>query len=291
MIFFTPTSLENNESFTCINKSVESVKNNDISELNEFKNNKTSNSDESLQLLDTSCNIQAALNSIVYDETLNNNSINYTSTSLNNNVENVVLKSSINNCEVSLNDIDVTNENNISNVSSTSLSSYNHNNQSSFSTEPMQEVGASSNSNLKFSKTENTNNLPLFQNTKSNNELIMDIDQSNENEVLKNINKNSNVLENDEMSLNCIKNYMEKQSSQTDEISPIVSIEKHDDLIESNFQSNNSNSKETIKSTNFSKPVKLNMVTTEPYPKYTPTVEKALKKYENKQPKKDCIVM
>jgi len=41
-----------------------------------------------------------------------------------------------------------------------------------------------------------------------------------------------------------------------------------------------------------SKPVKLNnIVTTEPYPKYTPTVEKAIKKYENKQPKKDCIVM
>lgn len=40
------------------------------------------------------------------------------------------------------------------------------------------------------------------------------------------------------------------------------------------------------------KPDKLNnIVTTEPYPKYTPTVEKAIKKYENKQPKKDCIVM
>lgn len=36
---------------------------------------------------------------------------------------------------------------------------------------------------------------------------------------------------------------------------------------------------------------KISIVTTEPYPKYTPTVEKAIKKYENSQPKKECIVM
>jgi len=68
---------------------------------------------------------------------------------------------------------------------------------------------------------------------------------------------------------------------------------KDDNNIQLNSFINDSNLSESgvVKVKNYCKPIRLNVVTTEPYPKYTPTVEKAIKKYEDKQPKKECIVM
>lgn len=69
-------------------------------------------------------------------------------------------------------------------------------------------------------------------------------------------------------------------------------IEDNGNITQSNRRTNDFNSSDKLNSSKSdSKPSKLNMVSTEPYPKYTPTVEKAIKKYKNKEPKKECIVM
>lgn len=69
-------------------------------------------------------------------------------------------------------------------------------------------------------------------------------------------------------------------------------IEDNGNITQSNRRTNDFNSTDKLNSSKSdSKPIKLNMVSTEPYPKYTPTVEKAIKKYKNKEPKKECIIM
>lgn len=99
--------------------------------------------------------------------------------------------------------------------------------------------------------------------------------------------------------LDHIKNSSKNKFNQSgDKINNLKSI-MNNDLIEDNGnitqlnrRINDFNSSDKLNSSKSdSKPIKLNMVSTEPYPKYTPTVEKAIKKYKNKEPKKDCIIM
>jgi len=96
-------------------------------------------------------------------------------------------------------------------------------------------------------------------------------------------NSNTNVIKKS-------KKYNNSSSLKTNDDS-INSIENNDNILSNSFTNDSNLSEKIIESKSNSKPTKLNMVTTEPYPKYTPTVEKAIKKYENKQPKKECIVM
>jgi len=146
--------------------------------------------------------------------------------------------------------------------------------------------------NLSYAQeTEKDINLNLTDNRNSSNELM-----NGKKEVFSGVNnKHSEIVtskvDNHEHFLDSPKcNRKQQQLS--------LSIKTNDGYkIEGDIQSNNfindSHLSETgvVRVKNHSKPIRLNVVTTEPYPKYTPTVEKAIKKYEDKQPKKECIVM
>jgi hypothetical protein len=104
-------------------------------------------------------------------------------------------------------------------------------------------------------------------------------------------NKHSHIfndIENNETSSDYLPNKTEKELNQ-----PKLKdfIEDNRTIQLNNYTNGSDLSEKTVVSKSFNNPNKLNIVTTEPFPKYTPTVEKAIKKYENKQPKKECIVM
>lgn len=201
---------------------------------------------------------------------------------------------STNNCSLN-NNCTITNIK-VINDSPTSLNS-NDNHNKSLVNKYAQDMESNTNPKLKFLKGENTKKLPMSSNTNLSNELI-DVNDLSKNNFSDDSNKLSNVIneiENNDISIDCVKR---KKLNQPKEKYSNFTLKINNDLfedncnIESNSFMNDSNlSEKIIGSKNYSKPIKLNMVTTEPYPKYTPTVEKAIKKYENKQPKKECIVM
>jgi len=277
VIFFTPPkSIEN----PLICKHSESIK----------KNNQSSKSIKT-NINKNTLNIEESPNS------LNTNFINnpeYIGSCLNNN--SIVQKSPIIKCDVPLYNI-VTNDNYImQNANSSSLNNCNFQNNSK--NVCLQKMKNGENSKSKFFKTENTKKFPMISNAVSTDELMTDMNSSMEKDVMLSIdNDPSNELETSESSMNIIKNNTSCiQQSKNNNISSSLKTHEHlikdSDNILSNSSTNDSNLFEKlIYRGNYSKPTKLNMVTTEPYPKYTPTVEKAIKKYENKQPKKECIVM
>jgi len=228
------------------------------------KNSESIINDESSKSIKTNINT----NTFNVEESLNSlntnfiNNLEYTdSCSLNNNLEST--NTNVQKCDVTFNNI-ITNDNIVKNASSSSLNSCLQNKSKN---ECVQEM-------------ENVSNL---QSKLEKNDMFL-----NDNDYL-------NEIETSEISIGCIKNDTKNQSK-INNISS--SLKVHDDLIEVNdniqlnsFTNDTNLSKKIIENKNYNKPNKLNMVTTEPYPKYTPTVEKAIKKYENKQPKKECIVM
>lgn len=212
--------------------------------------------DESSKPIKTNVN----KNTFNIEESLNSsnsnfiNNLEYTdSCSLNNNLE----SSNTNVQKSEIKKCDISFNNIMKNTSSSSLNSCHFQNGSK---------------NECFQKMENVSN--------PQSKLEIDVIVLNDNDCL-------NKIETSESSIGCVIN---------NNISSSLKI--HDDLIKdndnvllNNFTDDSNLSKKIIENKNYSKPNKLNMVTTEPYPKYTPTVEKAIKKYENKQPKKECIVM
>jgi len=275
--FTPPKSIEN--SLNYLNEHSESI-----------RNDKSSQS-----IITNTLNIKESPNS------LNTNFIcnpEYTdSCSLQNNIASSntkVQKYPIKNCDVPLNNIITSDNNIIKNANSSSLNNRNFQNQSK--NVCVQKIKNDVNPKSKFFKTENTNKFPLISNPISTDELMIDMNSSMEKDVVHSIDNNhSNELETSESSIDCEK-YKKRQQPKYNNTSS--SLKTNDDLIGdndnilSNSFTNNSNlSEKKVDVKNYSKPTKLNMVTTEPYPKYTPTVEKAIRKYENKQPKKECIVM
>jgi len=279
MFFRPPKSIEN--PLICLNNDNESIRNDQSSKSIKININKNLfNIHES----PNSLNINF-INNPEYIGCLNNN---FAST--NTNFE----KSPIKNCDVSLNNIATNDYNIMKNANSSSLNNCNFQNQSENIC--VQKIKNGANPKSKFFKIENTKKFPIISNAVSTDELMTDINSSTEKDVMLSIdNDHSNELETSESSMDCIKNNTRQQSKNYNTSS---SLKTRDDLIENdaNILSNSfindpKLSEKVIDSKNYSKPTKLNMATTEPYPKYTPTVEKAIKKYENKQPKKECIVM
>jgi len=280
VIYFTPPkSIEN--SLICLNEHSESNRNN-----------------QSSQSIITNIN-KNALNIKESPNSLNTNVIynpDYTdSCSLNNNMASsntYVQKYPIKNGDVPLNNIITSDNNIIKNENSSSLNNCKNQSKNVCVQKNKNDV----NPKLKFFKTENINKFPFISNSISTDELMIDINSLTEKNVMNSVNNdNSNEIETPESSNDCVKYNIRQQSKNNNTSS---SLKTQDDLIEdndnilSNSLTNDSNiSEKMVDVKNYSKPTKLNMVTTEPYPKYTPTVEKAIKKYENKQPKKECIVM
>jgi len=270
--FTPPKSIEN--SLICLNEHSESIRNDQTSQ----------------SIITNTLNIKKSPNS------LNSNFIcipEYTDRyNLKNNIASLntkVQKYPIQNCDVPLNNIITSNNNMIKIANSLSLNNCNFQNQS-------KNVCIQQIKNDVNPKSENTNKFPLISNSISTDKLVIDMNSSLENDTMHSIdNDHSNELETSESSINCVK-YKRRQQSKNNNTSP--SLKTHNDSIGDNaeslsnsYTSNSNLSEKIIDVKNYSKPTKLNMVTTEPYPKYTPTVEKAIKKYENKQPKKECIVM
>lgn len=253
MIDFTsPKSIEN--SLLCLNKHSESIRNNESSKLIKTDINKnTLNIVESLNPLNT--------NVIKNPEYTGN-------FSLDNNLSTNTKVANVEKFDVPLNNIVTKNNNIMENVCA-----------------PKKENGA--NPKSKFFNTENTIKIPTFSKTNSSNELTTNMNNFIEKEdMCLNDNDHLNEVHTSESSKDYVKNTTNPILKTNDEL-----IEDNDNIL-SNHSIHDSNLSETIiESKNYIKPTKLNMVTTEPYPKYTPTVEKAIKKYENKQPKKECIVM
>lgn len=266
MFFTPPKSIEN--SLICLNKHSESIRNDQSSK--SIKTNINKNI----------INIQESPNSLNINFNNNPDNTGY----LNNNFASTnpnFQKSPIKNCDVSLNN--VTNDNNC-------------NFQNKSKNVCVQKMKNGANPKSKFFKIENTKKFPMISNAVSTDELMTDINSSIEKDVMLSIDNNrSNELETSESSMDCIKNNTRQQSKNYNTSSSLKThddlIEKDDNILSNSFTNDPNLSEKIIDSKNYSKPTKLNMVTTEPYPKYTPTVEKAIKKYENKQPKKECIVM
>jgi len=260
VIFFTPPK-EIENSLICLNEHSESIRNDQSSQsikINIHKNK---------------LNIKETPNS------LNTNFIhnpNTGSCNLNNNLASTntnVQKYPIRNCNVPINNCNFQNKSKNLNVP---------------------KIKNSENPKSKFFKTENTTQFPMISNSISTDELMTKINSSEEKNVIVSIdNDRSNELETSKFSIDYEKNDARQQSKNTSSSSKPHSdlILDNDNILSINFTNDSNLSKKVIDGKNYSKPTKLNMVTTEPYPKYTPTVEKAIKKYENKQPKKECIVM
>lgn len=158
-----------------------------------------------------------------------------------------------------------------------------------------QKIKNGANPKSKFFKTENKTQLPMISNSISTDELMTEINSPAEkNDMLSIDNDRSNELETPESYMDCVKNNTRQQSKNNSSSSAKNHndvIGDNDNILSINFTNDSNLSKKITDGKNYNKSTKLNMVTTEPYPKYTPTVEKAIKKYENKQPKKECIVM
>lgn len=285
MILLTPESIKNNESKTCMNTYNESIRHYNSSKLSKV-NKKTSNNEEHLNSLNTNIDNNEATSNC----NLNNNLTSTNIKAVNNNSTSLIEI-----CEVPLNNISVMNENEIdikNNSSSTSLNNYDNHNRPIFINECVQEIDSNINPKLKILDSENTKMYLTSANTNLCNELI-DVNNLGKKEIILSSDEHSN-----EISFDCVKaNKINKlnQSKIKDNNSKLKvnnNLLEDNCSIQSNSFINDSNLSDKINaSKNLNKPIKLNTVTTEPYPKYTPTVEKAIKKYENKQPKKECIIM
>lgn len=278
MKYFTPPkSIEN--SLTYLNNHSDSIRN-DQSSQSIITN--TLNIKESPNSLST--------NFICNPEYTDSCSLKNNFASSNTNVQ----KYPIQNCDVPLNNIISSDNNMIKNANSSSLNNCNFQNQSK--NVCVQKIKNDINPKSKFFKTENTNKFPLISNSISTDGLMIDMNSSMEKDVMHSIDNNhSNELETSESSIDCLK-YKKKQQSKNNDTSSSLKINDdligdNDNILSNSFTNNSNLSEKNVDVKNYSKPTKLNMVTTEPYPKYTPTVEKAIRKYENKQPKKECIVM
>lgn len=254
VIFLTPELIDNNTTSVCINKCE-----NDNAIPNEAN---ISSSSMSQSLLNTNRHTNAILNDIYNSDKSTNSCL-----SLDNRTNKIP---SLEKHDVSLNGIIMTNENknNINNMSDSLYYEC--------------EMDKDTNSNLK----DNKNSTKKLMNRKQ------EIFSSNNNKHCEVV---TSELENYEHSLDYPKcSKKQKQLNQSIKINDDCKIEDSgDNNIQLNSVINDPNVSETavVRVKNYSKPIKLNVVTTEPYPKYTPTVEKAIRKYEDKQPKKECIVM
>lgn len=263
--FVSPKLIKNNSSLISINNH-----NYDSSKLNITNDNKSVfNVEESLNLLNTNSHINILSNDII--------NLDKSTNSLSNSINLISTTPSMETCNISLNDIMThENESNINNTSSTSLNDYNCQNKLYLTNECTKEIENVRNSKLNVLKTNSVKEFPVFSNVNSrNNEEEIHLSDNNHYIVL-------NKLENCESSFDCVKS--NHSSIMNDNL-------VEDDNIQSNNTYGSNLSEKVIVNKNYSKPTKFSIVTTEPYPKYTPTVEKAIKKYENKQPKKECIVM
>lgn len=282
MILLTSESIKNNVSKTSINKNNVSVKHNSP---NLNKVSKTlSNSEDNLNLLNT-CNNESTSSYNFYNNLTSTNikAVNDNSTSL--------IKIS----ETPLNYISTVNgnENDIKNeISSTSISDYDNYNRPISINECVQEIEHNTNSKLKCLEAENSKKFPMSSNTNLCNELI-GVNNLNKKEIILSSNEHSNKISLDYVKANRINKLNHSKVNDNNSRLKINNDFLEDNCsIESKYFMNDSNLLDKVNaSKNVNKPIRLNMVTTEPYPKYTPTVEKAIKKYENKQPKKECIVM
>lgn len=275
MICLAPSIfVEHNKSLICIN---------DASSIpNETNNNTFNTIDEPLSVPVPDNYINQTTNTIINSDKLTDNcSINSNFIGTNINVVNTVLPYSKEKHNFLLN-YNVANENDINNAS-LSVNSNNLYNGILFpNIECVQKLENDEIPDSKCSKTDNINII---------NESVTRVSNSIKKDICFNDNKHSHIIndiENNKSSSDCLPNKTENKLNEP----------KLKDFIEDNRAiqlNNNSNgsdlSEKTVVCKSISNPNKLNIVTTEPFPKYTPTVEKAIKKYENKQPKKECIVM
>lgn len=265
MYFTPPKSIDNNESLVLIHKPNESIRNDDCSISNNINNNtNTFNIEDSINILNTNSCINETSDCINKSAKSTKN-LDSSLIDTNISVENVVLKSPVKKYDYPPNHTDINESNILNNVCATSLINCNLQNLYILNNECTQEIENITNPRLiKFSETENTKSIPC-ESIKN----VEGLSPKGMNNVI-----NSNVL------IDNKNEFKEKNSN--------LSLKINNSLSEAN----NTSLPEKMKSSNnLSKPIKLNMVTTEPYPKYTPRVEKAIKKYENKQPKKECYVM
>lgn len=270
VIFVIPKLIKNDISLINTNNY-----NDDSSKLNITNDNKsTFNIEESLNVQNTNSQIDTVSNNTINPDKSTNSLSHYS---------NLTSTPSIEKCNIAFNDIVMMNENEsniLNNTLSTSLNNYNCYNKSNLIKDCPQEIENGTNSKLKFLKTESINEPCMFANTNSRNNL-------NEKKIHLSDSKHYNVinkLENCESSSDCVKSNL--SSIMNDNL-----VEDNGNIQTNSFTNDSNLSEKVVVNTNYNKPMKLNTVTTEPYPKYTPTVEKAIKKYENKQPKKECIVM
>lgn len=269
-------SIEPKKSSICIND--------DSSVSNKTNNNKKAFNiiDESLSIPVSNSNINQTSNKIkISDKSTDNCSIDNHFISTDINKTNEILPYSIEKYNFPLNH-NAENESNINNASLSVKSNYLHNELIFPNSECVENLKNDVCPVSNCTKTDSTNVIK---------ESLTCVNNSRKNDMCFGDNEHSHVLndiENNETSSDCLPSKIEEQSNQP----------KSKDFIEDNrtIQSNSythgSNlSEKAVANKSSSNPNKLNIVTTEPYPKYTPTVEKAIKKYENKQPKKECIIM
>lgn len=275
VIFLTPESVENNDKLLISEKNFNESLRNDGSRLNTTNSTRSSNIEESLNVLDSN----SMTNGVSID--VNNSCASINSGSLCNNIQKT--KFSVEKCDTLFSGLAM-NGNKSNNSNSTSSSSLNNHNlyDKSITTEDSE-----NDSNLKpqLLKTDLTEKSPTFSNISLTGNLASGLKTKY---MCSSDNEHSSTItepENDESSMD------QTEKKNTGLCLNAVSIQDNCNL-QLNNDTNDSNLKDNFSSSKSeSKQIKLNVVTTEPYPKYTPTVEKAIKKYENKQPKKECIVM
>lgn len=298
MIYFTPTlkePVEKNNSFIRLNNNNESITYNDSFKINDIADKNTYINQESLNLLNPDCHINTASNDNFNEFTCSS------STNSNPPGTNPSTETSDNQS----NDIVMMNENgsNVINKVSSSLNN-SGSNKVLFTEEHIPEVESSTNTKLEILKTDSIKECPMLSNTNSTIDLKTDVNTISENKMLLSDTEHfhkRNELDYCKPSIAYVNNDTNKEFNQSKEEKSdlcliLNDINNDNSLTEGSIQSNSlpndaNVSKNIVTIDNYSKPIKLNMVTTEPYPKYTPRVEKAIKKYENKQPKKECIVM
>lgn len=275
MICLAPSiCLEDNKPLICVNddSSISNETNNNIFEFNIL--------DESLSVPIPNSYINQTTNKIINPDKLTDScSINSNFICTDINLANSILPCSIEKYNFLLNH-NTENESTINNASSLSVHSNNLHNGLLFpNNECVQKLENDECSDSKCTKTDITNVI---------NESVTSVNNSRKKDMCFSDNKHSNDIENNETSSDCLPSKIEKQFNQ----SKSKNVIEDNRTSQSNNNTNDSNlSEKTVASKSFSNPNKSNIVTTEPYPKYTPTVEKAIKKYENKQPKKECILM
>lgn len=292
MIYFTPPkSIDNNESLVLICKPNDTIRNDDCSTSNNINNStNTFNIEGSINVLNANSCINGTANCI-NKFAKSTNSLDSSLIDINISVENVILKSSMEKCDFSPDHTDINESNILNNVSATSLINCNLQNTVVLNNECTSEIENITKPRLiNFLETENIKIIPC--------ESMKNVEDLSHKEM-NNVNYSNIPIDNknDEFPSDFVINSND-QSNEFKEKNSNLSLKINNSLtkvngeIQSNSLANNTSLPEKMKSSNdLSKPIKLNTVTTEPYPKYTPRVEKAIKKYENKQPKKECYVM